>query len=174
MYACGTGGAPADVLRTLVGLSACCQGATQSPTDCICWVPEYDLDQQPPIPGDHLVTEARSTACEDCAYRPNSPERQGDEAYVADFDSFDAGVFYCHQGMRKPLRWRHQGLGIVVEATGDYYAPPMRIGADGNSVPFKADGTPGDRCAGWAAQRRAEGRPFTDYATESQAELEAL
>lgn len=62
------------------------------------------------------------------------------------------GVFWCHQGMRKPTAFRHPDLGITVATTTDGYDPP--IIAD---VPYRADGTPGQRCAGWDAMRRALG-----------------
>lgn len=46
--------------------------------------------------------------------------------------------------MRKPVRWRHATLGIVVEADTDGYDPPKVSG-----VPYQADGSAGLLCAGW-------------------------
>jgi hypothetical protein len=118
---------------------------------CTCWVPEYDLEQTEPTAAEPAT---RLVMCSKCAYKPTSPERSGDPSYELSDSELPAGdvPFWCHEGMRKPLRWRHP-LGIVIEATGDYYDPPMIL--DGaQPVPYKADGTPGDRCAGWAALRR--------------------
>lgn len=169
---CGGPAAPADVLRTLTGLSSCCLGATISPSSCTCWEPIYDKEQSDP---DVTVPPStRMTACDDCAYRAGSPERSGDEHYAADFDRFDASIFWCHQGMRKPVAWRHPTLGITVDTTGDYYDPPIVRDENGEGVPFRADGTPGDRCAGWAARRRALEAPLVDYLTESREEVESL
>jgi len=57
--------------------------------------------------------------------------------------------FWCHQGMRKLVAWRHPA-GVTVPVTVDGYGPP---GVDG--VPYRADGTPAEVCGGWAARRRA-------------------
>lgn len=162
-FVCGGGGAPADALRTLTQLAHCCIGAAEhGPGDCTCWEPEYELEQQ--TPDTSIEPTTRATMCADCAYRPDSPERSGDPNYQhSDEDGFSelaAGVFWCHQGMRKPLRWRHPA-GISVEAIGDYYSPPLRE-RDGELVPFRADGTPGERCAGWAAHRRRESDMLAD------------
>lgn len=145
------------VARALVALLGCCiDAAEEGPEACTCWEPEYDQEQQPidrtTVPG------TRATMCEDCAYRPDSPERTGDQRYShTDPDDYDTplalakrgDVFWCHQGMRKPVRWRHPS-GLTVDADVDAYAPPIREG-----VPFQADGQPGLRCAGWAAHAGA-------------------
>lgn len=161
-YVCGAGGAPADALRVLTQLAHCCLGAVEGgPVDCSCWEPVYDRDQQAP----DLAPEpgTRPAMCEDCAFRPDSPERTGDPNYSLSgeegYGVLDLGpreTFWCHQGMRKPTAWRHATLGITVAASGDYYQPPLRE-RDAEVVPYKADGSPGDRCAGWAAHRRRDG-----------------
>lgn len=171
MFVCGAGGAPDDALRVLVGLTTCCVGAVErGPSECTCWEIDYDLEQQPPQPG---APGTRSTMCADCAYRPDSPERSGDEDYVHDFDTFDAGTFFCHQGMRKPVRFRHP-LGITIDATGDFYKPPLRLDRDRDeAVPYKADGSPGDRCAGWAAHRRRADETVAELALELAEDTDA-
>lgn len=143
-------------LRALAGLMDCCTGAAvYGPTRCTCWVTEYDLVQQPVEPGLVVGVHDRAKMCDACAYRPDSPEARGDPRYQG--RAPDGATFWCHEGMRKVARWRHPGLGITVEADGDYYQPPMvkhRTQAGrGEAVPFKADGSPGERCAGWAAHQ---------------------
>ena len=157
-YLCGDGHDNAPVMRVLVGLQHCCLGAVEDgPTGCTCWVPEYDLEQQP-IDG-LSVPGQRDDMCDDCAYRPGSPERQGDERHTCsdpgELDDIARGdnPFWCHQGLRKPVAYRHGTLGIVVPADTDAYDPPfVHIGQQ--RIPVKADGTAGDRCAGWLARKQ--------------------
>lgn len=139
----------------------CCIGAAMGgPSDCTCWTPEYDLDQGDPdeqsirllAAGIQPVT--RRIMCGDCAYRPDSPERSGDETYQGDpeFLADLAGTgdrFWCHQGMRCVVRWVHPS-GAVHAGHPGAYAPPIV-----NAVPYRADGSPGELCAGWDARRRA-------------------
>lgn len=56
-------------------------------------------------------------------------------------------MFVCHQGIRRAVKWQHPSGAIVSGHEGNY-CPPIIDG-----VPFKADGTPADICAGWAALR---------------------
>jgi hypothetical protein len=130
---------------------ACCIGsAAMGPQYCTCWEPVYDLEQHDITPG--KPASARSTLCGDCAYRPGSPERSGDERYIGDPEFLaqiaqTGDIFWCHQGLRRVVKLRHpSGAEVVIET--DHYDPPK----DGG-VPFKADGTPGDICAGWSAHR---------------------
>jgi hypothetical protein len=121
------------------------------PQACTCWSPIYDLKQQRTIaPGQK--PRVRSTPCLDCAYRGNSPERRGDPAYAGDADELERLVqagepFYCHQGIRRPVRYRHPS-GAEVAGHAASYDPPIV-----NGVPYRADGTPADLCAGWSARR---------------------
>lgn len=96
----------------------------------------------------------RDSKCADCAYRPGSPERSGDPDAAADEDRLreiaDRGeVFWCHQGMRRPVLWQHPS-GAETPGSPLNYQPPIV-----NGVPYKADGTPGDVCGGWVALRFA-------------------
>lgn len=132
------------------GEGGCCYGAAiYGPHRCTCWEPVYDLEQQPVRPGDMGL---RVKMCPDCAFRKNSPERRGDEGYQGDTEFLDGLVmtgepFACHQGIRRPVAWRHpSGAEIPGHPAG--YAPPLHDGK-----PYKADGTPADLCAGWAARR---------------------
>lgn len=132
-----------------VGHGGCCYGAAvYGPERCTCWEPVYDLEQRAPRPAAPAV---RPTACADCAYRPDSPERSGARGYAGDVDTLDELVeagqpFYCHQGIRRPVRLRHPE-GVEVDGHPADYDPPLVGG-----VPYRADGTPAEVCAGWAAR----------------------
>lgn len=140
---------------------SCCWGVVvYGPQRCTCWEPVYDLEQASPDPeaarwlAAGIEPSTRRRMCGDCAYRPGSPERSGDETYAGDPEFLEhiAGAgerFWCHQGMRRPVLWRHPS-GIEIPGHPGAYRPP-KVGG----VPYKADGTPGDLCAGWAARGRA-------------------
>lgn len=120
------------------------------PGGCTCWEPVFNLNQQPPQAG--LEADVRPSMCHDCAYRPGSPEHTGDPDAGADADDLQAlvdtgSVFWCHQGMRQPIHWQHPS-GATTPASPLNYQPPIT-----EDKPWKADGTPGDICAGWAALR---------------------
>ena len=143
------------------GVGGCCWGEiVGGPDRCTCWEPTYDLEQADPDPelvrwlaaGVQPVTRERM--CGDCAYRPGSPERSGVEGYAGDAELLErlaaAGDrFWCHQGCRQPVAWTHP-VGITIPGGPGAYAPPVVAG-----VPYRADGTPAEVCAGWAARRRA-------------------
>lgn len=151
----------ADNLHALVLLPPCCTGSAQRGLGgCTCWEPVYDLDQTQPDPQAIALLDAgvepvaRKLMCGDCAYRPGSPERTGDDRYVGSAEHLEdlalAGRFWCHSGMRQPIAWRHpSGVQIPDRHDGNYDPPIV------DSVPYKADGTPGDLCGGWDARRRA-------------------
>ena len=139
---------------------SCCYGAmVDGPGHCTCWRPEYDLTQVDPdllsaqllAAGIQPVT--RDLMCADCAYRPGSPEKSGAKDHAGDPDQLDdiaaSSRFWCHQGIRRPARWRHPS-GAVIDGHPAAYDPPIVAG-----VPYRADGTPAELCAGWAARRRA-------------------
>jgi hypothetical protein len=130
------------------GNGGCCYGAAvYGPQRCTCWTPVYDLEQQEVTPGLPLPP-IPVQMCHDCAYRPHSPEREGDADVAGSGELLDELVrsrepFYCHQGIRHPVAYRHpSGAEIPGHPAG--YDPPI---VDG--VPCKADGTPADLCAGW-------------------------
>lgn len=132
--------------------TGCCYGsAIYGPGRCTCWEPVHDAEQQDPVPAEPTT---RDRMCDDCAFRADSPERTGDDRYehAGDTDSLlDEGrTFWCHQGMRRKIARRHpDGREIPVDV--DAYHPAIVGG-----VAFKADGSPADRCAGWAnAKARA-------------------
>lgn len=131
----------------------CCMGeATQGPDHCTCWVPVYERDQEKP--DEKAVPGTRTEQCEDCAYRADSPERQGDEEVDGTPELLERIVvegqpFWCHQGIRRPLLWKHPS-GMTVDGSASDYKPPI---VDG--VPYQADGRPADICAGWSARRAA-------------------
>lgn len=134
----------------------CCAGSAMfGPERCTCWTPVYDREQATELRAD-LPAGVQPKMCIDCAYRPRSPERTGDPEAAGNEELLrqlvDGGQpFWCHQGMRRPLRYEHPS-GATVEASELEYAPPMRK-VGGRMVPFKADGTPADLCGGWAALR---------------------
>lgn len=124
---------------------------------CTCWESVYDLEQQPV--NEELAPGQRTEMCADCAYRPDSPERSGDDRHTCsdegELDDIARGdnPFWCHQGIRKPVAYRHASLGITMPSDTDAYDPPMRT-LDGRGIPIKADGTAADRCAGWLARKQ--------------------
>lgn len=130
----------------------CCYGATMRNT-CTCWRPVYDAPgQADPIDG--MTPTVRPGMCGDCAYRPGSPEKAGDPEHRGDASELErlaaAGEpFYCHDGMRRIVRWVHPSGAEVPGHPADY-APPIA-----GSVPYRANGAPGYLCAGWNARRRA-------------------
>ena len=117
------------------------------PEGCNCWVAVYDVEQQPVRPPADVVDVAVAAGmCGDCAFRPGSPERA--EEWTADAlyaMPAQGRVFWCHQGMRRPVLWRHPD-GREVDGDSADWKPPIV-----NSVPYQADGSPGLVCAGWAA-----------------------
>jgi hypothetical protein len=134
---------------------ACCMGsAVKGAQYCTCWEPVFDLVQQPLQAG---ALGLRRSLWADCAYKPGSPERSGDPCFQGDEDFLDglalAGTsFFCHQGVRRTVKLVHPSGAVVDLAaaglTGDY-RPPIVGG-----VPYKADGSAVELCAGWAARRR--------------------
>lgn len=144
----------------------CCGGAAMfGPHRCTCWQPIYDREQEPPDPKYQQWLEAgitlttRERMCGDCAYRPDSPERSGDTSYVGggpgELDDMARGrEFLCHEGMRRLVKWRHRKSGDEIDAHPGTYRPPF-VPSGRLNIPYKADGTPGNVCAGWAARRKA-------------------
>lgn len=135
------------------GEGACCMGAAvYGPGRCTCWESHYTEEQEDVVQGPPAV---RVTACVDCAFRPRSPERSGDERYqhsaAGELDDVAGGdiPFFCHQGMRRVLRLTHPAGGEI-EAAPAAYEP-----AGGDGIAYKANGLPADICAGWAARRKA-------------------
>lgn len=132
--------------------AGCCLGAAEyGPQRCTCWVPIYSHAEQgkpwQATPGQ------RETMCEDCAYRPDSPERNGDPnqrgSEPGELDRIaETSIFWCHQGIRRLIAYEHPTLGFRVEPRGTSYDPPII-----NAIPYRADGTPAEKCAGWAARR---------------------
>jgi len=141
----------------------CCDASGyRSPNHCSCWEPVYDQEQADPLPGGQVTT--RPLMCSTCAFRPASPERQGDPAaaFADDIDElvYGRGTFFCHEGMRTVVAWRHPGVGIeiAVDRPDLAFDPPF-VRRRGEQVPLKVDGSRADRCAGQAARRRAAGIP---------------
>jgi hypothetical protein len=128
----------------------CCEGsAALDHKFCTCWEPVFDVDQADPDTSQ--IHSIMPRPCHDCAYRRNSPERSGDDRAAAGQDDLDRLIatrtpFWCHDGMRRPIAWRHPS-GIQITGCDLDYRPPI---VDG--VPYRADGRPGDLCAGWAAR----------------------
>ncbi|MFL6141600.1 MAG: hypothetical protein ACJ72N_06995 [Labedaea sp.] len=141
----------------------CCWDATErGPAACICWQPVYDREQTTPtaetvaaLALGEARPDVRDRMCGDCAYRPGSPEKSGSEDVDGDAQQLErlaaTGTrFFCHDGMRKPVAWRHPaGMRITAVSDGDYQPPII------DNVPYRADGQPGLLCAGWDARRRA-------------------
>jgi len=138
------------------GGGMCCYGAAaHGPGHCTCWRPVYDLEQQPIRPG---PMPDRARMCGDCAFRSDSPEKLGQPGRAhsgeGELDElvFGCGVFACHRGMRRVLRYEHPSGAVIDAAPGDY-DPPI---VDG--VAYCADGTPAGKCAGQRIERITRGR----------------
>lgn len=144
-----------------IGDGTCCAGAAMlGPERCTCWEAIHDLEQQPPdqekvrwlAAGVEPVT--RDSMCGDCAYRPDSPERRGDPSYLGNAEDLERMAaydrFWCHQGMRRRIAWRHPSGAVFEKDHPGSYDPPI-IGG----IPYRVDGSPGELCAGWDARRRA-------------------
>lgn len=132
-------------LEDRIGL--CCMGVASGGIDyCTCWEPIYDLDQ---AVGLDAVTPlaTRAKCCGDCAYRNGSPERNGDEEdWLLELPGGPA-TFFCHQGIRRILSYRHPS-GLVLPAGSGDYDPPRSAGRV-----YRANGSPAEICAGFAAYR---------------------
>jgi hypothetical protein len=164
---CGTGSGPPEPEGGWPPdeIDPCCWGFVEdSWAGCTCWVPVFNVDaQKPPDPGQVRALAAgiepvtRGRMCADCAYRPGSPEKSGDESYAGD-GAFLEDIaargerFWCHQGMLLVTAWRHPS-GVEIPGHAGAYCPPIVEG-----VPYRADGSAGELCAGWAARRRVLAR----------------
>lgn len=130
-------------------ITGCCDGdALYGPERCTCWVAVYDGEQQPPRPPERAEELCvRDGMCGDCAFRKGSPERSDPWSEDALFELARGGQpFWCHDGMRRPVRWEHPD-GRVVEGSPHDWQPP---GVSG--IPYRADGSPGLLCSGWMAR----------------------
>lgn len=134
----------------------CCWGdINKGPAYCNCWVPEYDLVQADPIlPGDGEAQTRPGGMCGDCAYRPGSPELNDQAEELLELP-LRGETFWCHEGIRRAIRWQHPD-GRVVDGDPADYQPPMLAGR-----PHRADGRVGSLCAGWAACSRRWDNLFT-------------
>lgn len=123
----------------------CCMGAVmRGAAYCTCWDPIFNLEQ---AAADTSTTPTiRQKCCQDCAYRQGSPERERDDGELDEIVAHPDRTFWCHQGMRKVVAWHHpDGRELPAGPEDDY--KPLIVG----EVPYLADGTAGERCAGWAA-----------------------
>lgn len=132
----------------------CCWGdVIKGPEGCNCWVPVFDTVQADPVPpGRPDDIEVQAGMCGDCAFRKGSPEREhaySEEALLS--LPAEGKAFYCHEGMRRPVRWEHPD-GRTVAGSPDDWQPPMVAG-----LPYRLDGRPGLLCAGWAARAARAG-----------------
>lgn len=152
---CGLGGGGSYAARAWAAanpdapVTGCCWGELQGGAeDCGCWVPEYDVEQADPRPpASPADLEVQPRMCGDCAYRPGSPER--DDSWMEDalMDAARGATtpFWCHDGIRRPVRWRHPDGRVIDGDPADYQ--PAQV----NGVPYRADGRPALICGGWAA-----------------------
>lgn len=154
-YLCG-GNALPDLNWPDAGQGMCCARAWDTDGHgCTCWEPIYDTPTRA-TPDPTTPPATRPTMCPDCAYRPNSPERRGEEHVSGDTYELDQAVttgrvFSCHQGIPRVTAYRHPTGAVFTppaDITAAAYEPRIRDG-----IPYKADGTPADVCAGWAARR---------------------
>ncbi|HET8684993.1 MAG TPA: hypothetical protein VFM54_24435 [Micromonosporaceae bacterium] len=125
----------------------CCYSSVDGHDRCTCWVPVWNGTQRPPRPPRQPEDVcAQRRMCGDCAFRKDSPERAEGWREEALFDLARGGTpFWCHQGMRQPVRWEHPD-GRTVPGDPADWQPPMASG-----IPYQLDGSPGLLCAGWVA-----------------------
>lgn len=142
--------APADFVP-------CCYGTVdEGPRGCTCWEPVYDLEQARLVRDSEPST--RSKCCHDCAYRNGSPERTDEHEAETLIDAAAPGrEFWCHQGVRRVVAFRHPDGRELPAGDGDY-RPPVGPNASGVQCVWLADGRAGERCAGWAAHQAADDR----------------
>ncbi len=121
----------------------CCYGAIDGPRYCTCWEPIYNLPQCETLVGPSFSSRRRAL-CHDCAYRTNSPERRDPSSsdLIEDL-AWSGEPFFCHQGMRKVVRWEHPDGRIHVPTSDDYH--PLIL----DRVPLRADGRAAQLCEGW-------------------------
>ena len=135
---------PEDLDEDLHPVPCCAGSAFRGPGDCTCWEPVFDRIQDLIVAG---PPETRREMCGDCAFRKDSPERRRGE------DPGALGSFWCHQGVRRAIAYVHPDgrRREVAEPDGVPldYQPVQRPG-----LIFRADGQPGQRCAGWARANR--------------------
>jgi PAS domain-containing protein len=157
-----SGGRPGDDDRF------CCAGAALRDV-CSCWEETYDRDQAEDQGGE---PEVRPSRCDDCACRPDSPERTTPELMASSVQGVldlaaDGVPFYCHDGMRRLTGWEHpDGSTHSDQDVAHNYAPPMRPGQRCDAAVHGRGGHPADcnRCdgSGWLRRPvplRADGRP---------------
>lgn len=146
---CGGGGdlsflTAEDLDEELHPVPCCAGSAFNGPGACTCWDPVYDRVQEPIVEG---PPETRRQMCADCAFRKDSPER------VAGMEPEALASFWCHQGVRRAIAYVHpdgrRREVVDVAGTPMDYQPVQRPG-----LIFRADGQPGQRCAGWARANR--------------------
>lgn len=113
---------------------------------CQCWEPVYaDAQAAPQLVDGPADCPTQTAMCGDCAFRKDSPERSEEWTEESLLRLADTGApFWCHDGMRVPVAFRHPVLGEV-PADPAGYTPAVVAG-----VPYRADGTPGLLCSGWA------------------------
>lgn len=154
-----------STLQLLTAPADCCPGRiTTGPAGCTCWQPVYDRDQTGPdratviaLTCGEITPDEQDGMCGDCAYRPNSPEKQSQSSHAGDATELErlaasGEKFFCHTGFRVPTAWEHPaGMRIPADPNRDGdYQPLILLG-----IPYRADGRPGLLCAGWSARRRA-------------------
>lgn len=138
---CGGHGSPPVKLLAkdyLPQYNICCYGAaSDGATGCTCWRPVYDHPQRKP----KLDAEAQTQPdlCIDCAFRKGSRERE-----AGLLDGIDS--FWCHQGLRKAIKYKHPD-GRIRDATPDDYDPPI-LGIGAHHRPYRFNGEPALKCAG--------------------------
>lgn len=139
----------------------CCMGAAARGVEwCTCWRAVPDEVQCAPQLG--AAIPLRDKMCDDCAFRPDSPEMQGHDdrimpgpngMRVRELKASPAkGIpFFCHKGFMTSSVARHEITGE--ERPHGRYIPPI-IEVDGTKIPFGVDGQPSAVCGGWLHLRR--------------------
>jgi hypothetical protein len=110
----------ADLLPADIPDLQCCGPAIlDGPRHCECWTPVYDREQSCVLRADLLPMPALPPRmCHDCAYRPGSPERQGDEGFQCSEpgeldDLATQPIRQVYEAVEIPLHDRHRQVVAV-------------------------------------------------------------
>lgn len=134
------------------GVYGCCWASINSAGDlCSCWIPVFDVEPSEALQEGPAAVLRRS--CHDCAYRLGSPEREALEGGPPEYGRHQP--FLCHQGVPRIVAWQHPaGVRVDVDPLTDDYLPTQR-----GDRAWRADGSPAELCAGWAATNRIRTTP---------------
>lgn len=146
-----------SVAESLREFGTCCMGEAGMGR-CTCWEPVYSEPQAPPA-DPFPPPSVRSACCGTCGVVDGLTEELGIETAA-----LVGRPFFCHQGFRRILEYRHPD-GRTRPARGEHDYPESQghyIDAGGYRIPIRADGQPAQLCAAWARWARPHGHTWMD------------